>query len=181
MLGKYSKSSTNKKLKERFEIGQIVNTFGIKGEVKVKPFTAYMERFEEFENVIIKKNNEEKEYKIQNVKYQKNVVILKLEGIDRIEEAEKLRNAYIEITREMAGELEEGTYYIADLLNLEVYTDEGALLGKVDDIYNNGSSDIYVIKNEIGKQILLPAIEEVIKKVDLQENKIIVHILDGLI
>lgn len=167
-------------MKERFEIGQIVNTFGIKGEVKVKPFTEYMERFEKYDTIIVK-GKVEKKYKIQNIKYQKSTLVLKLEGIETVEDAEKLKNSYIEVTRDQAGELEDGVYYIADLIGMDVYTDEGTLIGKLDDIYNYGSSDIYVVKNDLGKQVLLPAIEEVIKNVDLENSKITVHLINGLI
>ena len=109
------------------------------------------------------------------------MVLLKLEGINNPEDAEILKNAFLEIDREDAVPLEEGTYFIADLIGLEVYTDEGILLGKVDDIYNTGSNDIYVVKDELGKQILLPGIKEVIKDVKIEENKIIVHLIPGLI
>ena len=109
------------------------------------------------------------------------MVILKLKGIENPEEAEKLRNCYLKIDRKNAKKLPEGTYFIADLIGLEVYTDEDILLGKLEDIYNTGSSDIYVIKNDVGKQILLPAIKEVLKQVDLENKKIIVHIIEGLI
>ena len=162
------------------EIGQIVNTFGIKGMVKVKPFTNNIKRFDDLKNVYIKNRKEKKEYQIEEVKYHKNMVLLKLKGIENPEDAEKLRNSYLEIDREDAIPLEEGTYFIADLIGLDVYTDEGVLLGKVDDIYNTGSNDIYVVKNELGKQVLLPGIKDVIKEVKL-DDKIIVHLLPGLI
>lgn len=82
--------------------------------------------------------------------------------------------------REKEEPLEEGIYYIVDLLGLEVYTDEGQLLGKVDDIFNTGSNDIYVVKDELGKQILLPGIPDVLKNVDLEKGKITVHLINGL-
>lgn len=167
-------------MQKRLEIGQIVNTFGIKGEVKVKPFTDDINRFDELKKVYVKTKTGIKQYKIENVKYHKNMVLLKLEGINRTEDAEMLRNLFLEIDREDAIPLEEGTYFIADLIGLEVYTDEGKLLGKVDDIYNTGSNDIYVVKDELGKQILLPGIKEVIKEVKLDE-KIIVHLIQGLV
>ena len=167
-------------MQKRLEIGQIVNTFGIKGEVKVKPFTDDIKRFDELKKVYVKTKTGIKQYKIENVKYHKNMVLLKLEGINRIEDAELLRNLFLEIDREDAIPLEEGTYFIADLIGLEVYTDEGKLLGKVEDIYNTGSNDIYVVKDELGKQILLPGIKEVIKEIKLDE-KIIVHLLQGLV
>jgi 16S rRNA processing protein RimM len=167
-------------MQKRLEVGQIVNTFGIRGEVKVNPFTDDIKRFDELKNIYVRTKGESTSYQIENVKYHKNMVLLKLKGIDSIESAEKLRNAFLEIDREDAVPLEEGTYYIADLIGLEVYTDEGKLLGKVDDIYNTGGKDIYVVKDELGKQILLPGIEEVIKEVIL-DDKIIVHLIQGLI
>ena len=112
-------------MQKRLEIGQIVNTFGIKGEVKVVPFTDDIRRFDELEKVYVKIKGESKQYQIENVKYHKNMVLLKFKGIDKIEEAEKLRNAFLEIDREDAIPLEEGTYFIADLIGLKVYTDEG--------------------------------------------------------
>lgn len=168
-------------MQKKLEVGQIVNTFGIKGEVKVVPFTDDIKRFDELKNVYVKTKKESKQYKVENVKYHKNMVLIKLEGINNVENAETLRNAFLEIDRKDAIPLEEGTYFIADLIGLEVYTEEGKLLGKVDDIYNTGSNDIYVIKDELGKQILLPGIKEVIKEVLLEQEKIIVHLIPGLI
>lgn len=163
------------------EVGQIVNTFGIKGMVKVMPFTDDIRRFDKLDKVYIEKNKSKKEYKIEEVKYHKNMVLIKFEGIDKIEQAEELRNSYLTISRDSVEELEEGRYYIVDLLGLDVYTDEQVLLGTLDDIFNTGSNDIYVVKNKEGKQILLPAIEDVIKQVDLENKKIIVHLLPGLV
>ena len=161
---------------QRLEIGQVVNTFGIKGFIKVKPFTDDITRFDNLKNIYIK----DKQYEIEEVKYHKDMVLLKIKGIDRIEDAEFLRNCYLEINRE-DGNLEEGAYYIVDLLGLDVITDTGKSLGKIDDIYNTGSNDIYVVKDELGNQILLPAIKDVIKKIDLENKNIIVHLIKGLI
>ena len=146
---------------EYFELGQIVNHFGIKGMVKVNPFTDDISQFEELESILVEKNG-------------------KLLDI-QIEEAEKYRGCYIKIARKNARKLPEDTYFIADLLGLSVYTDEDILLGKVEDIYNSGANDIYVIKSEDGKQILLPGIGEVIKQIDLEQEKIIVHLIKGLV
>lgn len=164
-----------------FEIGQIVNTFGIRGVVKVNPFTDDISQFEEMETILVDKKGSLVEMQIEEVKYSKNQVLLKLKGIETVEEAEKYRNCYLKLPREKARKLPKNTYFIADLIGLEVYTEEGNLLGKVDDIYNTGASDIYVIKDELGKQILLPAIKDVIKQIDLEQEKIVVHLLDGLV
>ena len=163
------------------EIGQIVNTFGIKGFVKVNPFVDDVLRFDDLEKVYIRRNKEIKELQVEEVKYHKNMVLVKFKGIDKVEDAEPLRNFYLEVDRENAIELEEGEYFIADLLGMNVLTEENEELGKLEDIFNAGSSDIYVVKTEEGKQILLPAISEVVKEINLKENKIIVHLLEGLI
>ena len=163
------------------EIGQIVNTFGIKGMVKVKPFTDDINRFDKLEKVYIKNKEGKKEYQIQEVKYHKNMVLMKLEGIDTVEQADLLRQSYLSVNRADEEPLEEGVYYIVDLIGLEVYTDEGVLLGNVDDIFNTGSNDIYVVKDGKGKQILLPGIPDVIKDVDLEKGRITVHLIPGLV
>lgn len=168
-------------MQEFLEIGQIVNTFGIKGMVKVKPFTDDITRFDDLKKVYVEINKIRKIYEIEEVKYHKDMVLIKFRGIDKIEEAELLRNSYLKINRNDEPDLEEGTYYIVDLIGLEVYSDEGNLLGKIDDIFNNGSSDIYVVKDELGKQLLLPAISDVVKEINLEESMMIVHILKGLI
>lgn len=164
-----------------FEIGQIVNTNGLKGIVKVKPFTDDIKEFETFENIYIQKKDELIEFKIESVRFAKNMVFLKLQGIDDINAAEKLRNLYIKISRDALPKLPENSYYIVDLLQCEVITIEGETLGKMDDVFNTGSNDVYVVKNEDGKQILLPAIKEVIKNVDIPNKKITVKLMEGLI
>lgn len=168
-------------MEKYLEIGQIVNTFGIKGQVKIVPFTDDITRYDELKEIYVEKKNELKLFQIEQVNYKKNMVILKLKGIETVEEAEKLRNCYLKIDRKDAKKLPKDTYFIVDLIGLDVYTDEGKLLGKVDDIYNAGSSDIYVVKDELGKQILLPAIKDVLKEVDLENQKIIVHLIKGLV
>lgn len=167
-------------MQEYFEVGQIVNTFGIKGQLKVKPFTDDMERFEELKTVYICKKNEMKKVEIEDVKYNKQCVLLKVKGIEDLTEAEKYKGLFLKIDRKDAKKLPKDTYFIADILGLEVYTDEGKLLGKVDDIFPTGANDVYVVKDELGKQILLPSIPEVLKEIDLEKGKVIVHLIEGL-
>lgn len=167
-------------MQEYFEVGQIVNTFGIKGSVKVKPFTDENSRFEELKTVYVCKDKKKIKVEIEEVSYQKEMVLLKLKGIDNLTEAEKYKGLYLEIARRDAKKLPKDTYFVADILGLEVYTEEGELLGKVDDIFRTGANDVYVVKDEKGKQILLPSIPEVLKNIDLENGKIIVHLLEGL-
>ena len=138
-------------------------------------------KFERLGSILVEKKGKLTNMQIEEVKYSKNQVLLKLKGIDTIEEAETYRGSYIKIARSQIGKLPKDTYFIADLIGLAVYTDEGILLGNVNDIYNSGASDIYVVKDEQGKQVLLPAIKEVIKQIDMEQEKIIVHIIKGLI
>lgn len=166
---------------EYLEIGQIVNTFGIKGAVKVMPFTDDVTRFEQLKTVLVVKGGQKQEITIEEVKYHKNMVLLKLKGIDDMNAAEKLKGLYLQIHRKDAIPLPEDTYFIADLIGLCVYTEEGTYLGKVEDIYSTKANDVYVVKDELGKQVLLPGIGEVIKDIDLEKETITVHLLEGLL
>lgn len=168
-------------MKQLMEIGQIVNTYGIKGFVKVVPFTDDITRFEDLDEVYLEIKNRLETFKIEEVKYSKNMVLLKLRGIDDINVAENYRNCYLKIDRKNAVKLPEDTYFIVDLLDMVVETDEGINLGSIIDVYPTGSNDVYVVKNEEGKQILLPAISQVVQKVDIENKKMIVHLIDGLI
>lgn len=108
------------------------------------------------------------------------MVLLKFKGIETIEQAEELRNLYIEAKREDI-KLEKGAYFIVDLIGLEVFTKEGELLGKIKDVLQPGANDVYVVENENKKEILLPVIPDVVKQVDIKGKKVIVKLLEGLI
>lgn len=168
-------------MEEYFEIGQIVNTSGLKGILKIKPFTDDIKKFSNLKTIYIKTKSGLTEFKIEQVRYVKNMVMLKLAEIDTVEEAEKYRNLYIKILRDQEEELEEGLYYVVDILGCKVNTDANQELGKIVDVFQTGSNDVYVVKDEQGKQILLPAIKQVIKNVDIKNKIIIVHLLEGLV
>ena len=168
-------------MEEYFEIGQIVNTSGLKGVLKIKPFTDDIKKFSNLKTIYIKTKNGLTEFKIEQVRYVKNMVMLKLAGIDTVEEAEKYRNLYIKVLRDQEEELEEGSYYVVDILGCKVNTDANQELGKIVDVFQTGSNDVYVVKDEQGKQILLPAIKQVIKNVDIKNKIITVHLLEGLV
>ena len=163
------------------ELGQIVNVKGLKGEVKVNSFTDDNTKFERLPKVFVKdRKSNMKEYSIQKVGYSKNQVIIKFKEINSVEEAETLRNSFILVDREDLGKLPEGVYYIVDLIGLKVYTESDEYLGIVDDIFSTGSNDVYVVKDDLGKQRLLPGIDEVLKKIDIPNGKIIVNLIEGL-
>ncbi len=164
-------------MKTNLEIGQIVNTHGLRGDLKVMPWCDDPEIFDELAYVII----DGEEYDIEKSRMQKNMVLLKLAGIDDINDAEKYRNKVMTVPREELGELPEGTYYICDLLGCNVTTDEGRDLGEICDIIKTGSNDVYVVKDSSGNQVLIPVIDEVVLSVDVDEKKIVIKPLKGLI
>ena len=164
-------------MEKLLEIGKIVNTRGLRGEVKIMPWCDDVCVFEELEFVLI----DNTPYVIESVKYHKNFVILKLNGIDSIESAEKYRNKTIFVEKSMLGELPEGTYYICDLIGCEVITDSGENLGKIDDVIKTGSNDVYSVRSKDGKQVLIPVIDEVVKEVNIDEQRIVIKPLKGLI
>ena len=167
-------------MEKYFEIGQIVNTSGLKGVLKVKPFTDDIKNFSKLKTIYIDLKKELKCFEIEKVYFNKNMVFIKLKGIDTVEQAENYRSYYIKIERK-DEELEQNSYYIVDLEGCKVFTDKQEFLGMLIEVFSTGSNDVYVVKSEDGKQILLPAIKDVIKQVDIENKKIIVHLLKGLI
>lgn len=168
-------------MEEFLEIGQIVNSYGIKGFAKVVPFTDDITRFEKLKTVYVEYKNKLEELTIQEVKYNKNLVLLKIKGIDTIEEIEKYRNCYLKINRKDAVKLPKDTYFIVDLIGLTVFDQQENLLGTIIDVFPTGSNDVYVVKDKLGKQILLPAISSVIKKVDIPNKTMKVNLIEGLV
>lgn len=164
------------------EVGQIVNSYGIKGFFKVVPFTDDITRFDDLETIYIEKNKRLEEKEIEEVRYHKHLVLLKIKGIDDINDTEQYKNCILKIERKDAVKLPKDTYFITDMIGIEVYTeDNNEFLGNLVDIFPTGSNDIYVVKDELGKQILLPAIGEVIKDVNIKEKKMIVKLIPGLV
>ena len=162
------------------EVGQVVNTYGIKGFVKVVPLVDNNSQYKDFKVLYIQNKNKIHELQIEEVKFSKNLVLLKFKGIETIEQAEELRNFYLQAKRSDI-KLEEGAHFIVDLIGLEVYTEEGKLLGKLKEVLQPGANDVYIVEDETKKEILLPAIPDVIKKIDIANNKMIVKLLKGLI
>ncbi|MGM9937462.1 MAG: ribosome maturation factor RimM [Candidatus Ornithomonoglobus sp.] len=162
------------------EIGKIVNTHGLRGEVKVVPWMDYPEDFEELESIFIKTRKEMKPVEIENVRYQKNNLIVKFKGFDDINEIEQYKNCILYADREELGELPEGVHYIVDLIGLDVVNEEGEKLGVLADVFNTGANDVYDVKREGKKNLLLPVIDEVVKEIDVEGGKITVHVLEGL-
>lgn len=163
------------------KVGQIINTHGIRGEVKVYPLTDDIKRFKKLKYVFIRNGEEYKKVDIEGVNFFKNFVILKLSGIESMSDAEKYKNIYIYVDRENAVKLPDDSYFIADLIGLKVETTEGEELGSITSVFSTGSNDVYEIKSQHGKTILIPAIKDVVKLVDIDNGRMIINLLEGLI
>lgn len=168
-------------MEDLLQVGVITSTHGIKGEVKVFPTTDDINRFKELKEVILDTGKEKLTLKIQGVKFFKQFVILKFKGIDDINHVEKYKKSSLLVTRENAVKLEEGEYFIADLIGLKVISDENTDLGTLKEVLFTGANDVYVVKGHDEKEILLPAIKECILNVDLDKGIMQVHIMEGLL
>lgn len=163
-----------------FEIGKIVNTQGIKGVVRVIPMTDDITRFELLNKVYVCDKKEDI-YEIENVSYHKQFVLLKFKGIDDMTQAElHLKNKMLKIDDSEALPLDEDEYYIRDLVGCEVLTNEGENLGAIKDILFTGANDVYVVDYN-GKDILIPATKNCVQSIDIENKKIIIELLNGLL
>lgn len=162
------------------EAGKIVNTHGLRGEVKVVPWTDYPDDFENIEYVYVKKKTGEEKLHISSIKYQKNNLIIKFAEIKDINEAELYKNLVLYVERDMLGELPEGVYYIADLLGSKIITTDGEEIGEIADVFNTGANDIYDVKREGKKNMLIPVIDEIVKNIDIEKKIITIEMMEGL-
>ncbi len=168
-------------MEDYLRVGVIASTHGIKGEVKVFPTTDDMERFKYLKQVFLDTKKEYKELEITGVKFFKQWAILKFKGIDNINDIEKYKGCDLLVTRENAVKLQEDEFFICDILDSVVVTDEGEELGVLTDVLSTGANDVYVVTTKEKKEILLPSIKECIIDVDVENKKILVHLMPGLI
>lgn len=162
-------------------IGQIVNVHGIKGEVKVYPYTDDVEYLSKKLKKVYLDENLKEGFKT-SCRVQKGMLLMRISGIDSVENAEALRNKYIYISDDTLDKLEEDNYYVKDLIGcdiIDIKNDE--ILGKLDYIFNTGANDVYEVTTTSNTKVYLPAIKQVIKKVDIKSRKIYVEIMEGLI
>lgn len=174
-------------MEQYLRIGVLTRAHGVHGEAKVYPTTDYAERFEEVDEVIIKTLREDIKAKIESVKYFKNMAIVKFSCFNAPEEISKVAGSDILISRDQAQPLEEGEYYIADLIGCRVVADEasdslaGRELGTVKDVLQTGANDVYVVETAGGNEILFPVIADCIKNVDIENSIITVNVMKGLL
>ena len=168
-------------MEEFLQVGVISSTHGIAGEVKVFPTTDDVKRFKKLKEVILDTGKERMTLHICQVKFFKQMVILKFKEFQNINEVERFRGKSLYVTRENAVKLQKDEYFIADLIGLRVITDEDKVLGELTDVLETGANDVYQVTDENGKEILLPAIKDCILSVDLEKGEMKGHILEGLL
>lgn len=168
-------------MEDILQVGAIASTHGVRGEVKVYPMTDDVERFKDLWEVLLDTGKEMKLLHMQSCKFFKNQPILKFEEFDNIDDIEPYKRCGLFVTRENAVKLKENEFFIADILGFDVYRENGEKLGVLDDVLQTGANDVYVVKMENGKEVLLPAIRDCIKNVSLEDKKIDVFVMKGLL
>lgn len=184
--GRISKTERNRKgggaVEEFLRVGVITSTHGIKGEVKVYPTTDDAERFLALKEkeVLLDTGREMLPLVIENVRFFKNLVILKFQGIDNINDIEKYRGRDLLVTRENAVPLEEGEFFICDIIGSTVYEEDGSVFGTLRDVMETGANNVFVVETGDGREVLLPYIDDCIREVNVEEKRIVAYIMPGL-
>lgn len=168
-------------MEDLLQVGVITTTHGIRGEVKVFPTTDSPQRFRELKTVILDTGKEQMTLEIAGVKFFKNLAILKFKGIDNINDIEKYKGRSLWIPREDGQPLKDHEYYVADLQGMEVFLEDGSFFGILKDVMETGANDVYIIDTESHGEILIPAIRDCIKQVNVEEKKMTIHLMDGLL
>ncbi|MCF2641236.1 MAG: ribosome maturation factor RimM [Lachnospiraceae bacterium] len=168
-------------MEDLLQVGVITTTHGVRGEVKVFPTTDDANRFKKLKKVILDTGKEQLDLEITQVKFFKNLVILKFKGIDNINDIEKYKGKSLYVTRENAVKLKKNEYFIADLIGLKAVSEDGTELGKITDVLQTGANDVYVVQQEDGQEVLIPAIRDCVLNVDLEAGIMTLHLLDGLL
>lgn len=163
-----------------FKIGQIVSTQGLKGEVRVYSYTDDIYRFDDLETFYLGKDLENK-WIVEKVRYKGNMVIMKIKGINTVEEAEKLKNKFMYVSREEGRELEEGEFFISDMIGIDVYTVDGQHVGVLDDVLQYAANDVYIIKGAENKEYMIPAMLKFVPTIDMSERKMIIDPIAGML
>lgn len=168
-------------MEKYFRVGVIANTHGIRGEVKVYPTTDDINRFKKLKKCILDTGKEYIDLNVESVKFFKNMVILKFKEYNNINDIECYKGKDILVSRDNAVKLEKGEYYIADILEAKVILEDGSEFGVLEDVMQTGANDVYVVKTLDNKEVLLPKIDECVKKLDIENKIVTVHIMKGLL
>lgn len=168
-------------MEQLLQVGVISSTHGVRGEVKVFPTTDDVKRFKKLKKVILDTGKEQLPLEIEGVKFFKQFVILKFRGIDNINDIEKYKGKSLLVDREHAVKLKKDEYFIADMIGMDVFTEEGELFGTLKDVMETGANDVYIIEMTDGKEVLVPAIKQCILDIDIENRKMVIHLLEGLV
>lgn len=164
-----------------YHVGKIVNTHGIRGEIRVLPITDFAdERFKAGSQLVIEKNHEYIPVTIEKARPHKGMELVKFQGFDNINEVEKFRDCFLAVSGDQQDELADGEYYYHQIIGLDVVTVDGRHLGKIKEIMSPGANDVWVVQRENQSDLLLPVINDVIKDVDLVKQLVTVELLEGL-
>lgn len=167
-------------MEDLLQVGVINRVHGVHGEVKVFPTTSDPNRYKKLKEVVLKTGKEDIILKLKGVKFFKQFVIVKFEGFDTPESIEKYKGQPIYVTRENAVKLSKDEYFIADLIGVSVFEEDDTPLGTIKDVIETGANDVYVVAIEGENDLLLPAIKQCIKSVDIENKRMVVHVLEGL-
>ncbi|MCL6558470.1 MAG: ribosome maturation factor RimM [Firmicutes bacterium] len=162
-------------------IGEIVAPHGYRGTVRVLPLTDFPERFLNMNTAIVFSENRKRVYTIESAERHKQFILLKFAEVDDMAAAERLRGHIIKVPREETMPLPAGHYYIFDIVGLKVWSEEGALLGEVNEVFQTGANDVYSILRPDGKEILIPALKEVVREIDIPGGRMVVKVPEGLL
>lgn len=168
-------------MEKQLQVGVISSTHGVRGEVKVFPTTDDVTRFRQLKKVYLDTGREMLPLEIQNVKFFKQFAILKFKGIDNINDIEKYRGKSLMIDREDAVDLDEDEYFIADMIGMKVCTEDGSEFGTLKDVMETGANDVYIIDSLEHGEVLIPAIRKCILDVDMDEERMTIHLMEGLV
>lgn len=168
-------------MEDLLQVGAIAQTHGIHGEVKVFPMTDDVKRFKLLKEIILDTGKEKMTLEIESVKFFKQFAILKFKGFDSINDIERYKGKPLYVTRENAVKLGKDEYFIADLIDIEVYDEDDGYLGVLTNVIETGANDVYEVKFEDGRNVLFPAIKQCILNIDMENRKMNVHIMDGLL
>lgn len=165
-----------------FEVGKIVNTHGVRGEVRVVRITDFEERLAIGEKLYLVKNNESpKELTISGHRIHKQFDLLSFEGLDNINEVEGFKGAYLKIKKEQLTELQSGEYYYYEIIDCVMYTITGEKIGVIVSILSPGANDVWVVKAPNGKEHLIPFIKDVVKEINIDEKTVKIEPMEGLL
>lgn len=167
-------------MEEYLIVGKIINTHGVRGELKVMPLTSDITRFDYLKLVWLEQNGKLTEYFVEKARYHKNFVLLTLRGIDTMDKAAALKDCYLKVNRKHTRPLEDNEFFIADLIGCRVY-EHGVFLGTITDVLQTGSNDVYVTESGEYGEILIPALEQVVRTVDVESRHIEVVLPEGLV